>query len=376
MKYLTHLIHLSLFLSLLMNACSSHKTEPADNAEYSGKAVFLYPVEINGKWGYINQNGKIVIEPEFEAARPFSEGLAIVYLDGAHGYIKSDGVFAIAPEYIEVNPFSGGLAAVKPQKKLFSFAIGKGNYTYINRLGKKVIEGDFYNPQPFSDNRAAVMFKKSGKYAYIDEKGNRITEAKFDRAFPFAGGVAVGGIKGGNDFLIDKNGNTIKEFHDIKIKNGFSDGLALVFADNRHGFINTKGELVIPLKLGVANSFSEGMAAVEHAHRGKYGFINKQGDFVIEPVYLSARNFYYGLAAVETTEGWGYINQSNEMVIEPQYYDAYPFYGQLAKVKPKGGDLEGLSPEQVKKALKKGKKLDKGKEVYINRSGTIIRPEN
>lgn len=373
MKYLTHLIHVSLiFYFLLMNACSSHKTEPVDNVKYSGKEVFLYPVEKDGRWGYINEKGKTIIEPRFDAARPFSEGLAIVYLDGAHGYIKSNGVFAIAPEYIEVSPFSGGLAAVKPQKKIFSVSIGEGDYTYINRLGEKVIEADFYNPQPFSENRAAVMFRDSRKYAYIDEKGNRITAPKFDRASPFDGGVAVAGINGGNDFIIDKEGNIIKEFNDLKIKSGFSEGLALVFSDNRYGFINKKGELTIPLKLGVANVFSEGMAAVEHAHRGKYGFINKTGDFIIEPVYLDARNFYYGLAAVKTSDGWGYINQAGEMVIEPQFYDAYPFFGQLAKAKPDGGDLEGLSADEVKKALESGKKPDKGKVVYINRSGTII----
>ncbi|MBD0309503.1 MAG: WG repeat-containing protein, partial [Microcoleus sp. T1-bin1] len=36
------------------------------------------PVMINNKWGYMDQNGEIVIEPQFDEAEKFSNGLVRV----------------------------------------------------------------------------------------------------------------------------------------------------------------------------------------------------------------------------------------------------------------------------------------------------------
>lgn len=49
----------------------------------------LAPVLINGKYGYINQKGKIVIQPQYQYAEPFSSsGLAAVYVSNKGGYVK------------------------------------------------------------------------------------------------------------------------------------------------------------------------------------------------------------------------------------------------------------------------------------------------
>src|SRR6266404_4732334 len=38
----------------------------------------LYPVNINGKYGYINMSAKVIISPQFDRAETFTEGLAPV----------------------------------------------------------------------------------------------------------------------------------------------------------------------------------------------------------------------------------------------------------------------------------------------------------
>ena len=44
----------------------------------SGEGPRLYPVVVEGKWGYIDNTGKVMVEPRLGAAFNFSEGLAPV----------------------------------------------------------------------------------------------------------------------------------------------------------------------------------------------------------------------------------------------------------------------------------------------------------
>ena len=55
----------------------------------------------------------MVINPEYGKAEPFSEGLAAVALNGKWGYIDKNGRFVIKPRFSEAQTFSEGLAFVK-----------------------------------------------------------------------------------------------------------------------------------------------------------------------------------------------------------------------------------------------------------------------
>jgi len=49
------------------------------------------------KYGYIDKTGKIVIEPKFDNAWSFSEGLARVKIDDKDGYIDKTGKYVWEP---------------------------------------------------------------------------------------------------------------------------------------------------------------------------------------------------------------------------------------------------------------------------------------
>ncbi|MCR5370700.1 MAG: WG repeat-containing protein [Clostridium sp.] len=51
----------------------------------------LYPVRLNGLWGYIDENAQWAIPPQYQNARNFRDGLAPVIRDGKLMYIDHDG---------------------------------------------------------------------------------------------------------------------------------------------------------------------------------------------------------------------------------------------------------------------------------------------
>lgn len=78
------------------------------------------PVWHRGKQGYIDKTGKFVINPQFDGAGDFSEGLARVCIGGSYppccggkwGYIDRTGKILINPQFDYAEDFSEGLAVV------------------------------------------------------------------------------------------------------------------------------------------------------------------------------------------------------------------------------------------------------------------------
>jgi hypothetical protein len=73
--------------------------------------------DTTGKWGFIDKTGHYVINPQFDSAEPFSDGLAAVRIGGwetgKFGFIDKTGHIVINPQFDFVSAFSDGLAAVR-----------------------------------------------------------------------------------------------------------------------------------------------------------------------------------------------------------------------------------------------------------------------
>lgn len=131
---------------------------------------------------------------------------------------------------------------------------------------------------------------------------------------------------------IDKKGNEIIPcIYDDLGYGDFDDGLAIVCQGDKIFFINTKGEKIIELNYDNANSFSEGLAKV--VKDNKNGFIDTNGNEVIA---LTDKYKYYdfseGVALVKKNEKYGYIDKKGRVVIECKYDDAFQFHDGLARV--------------------------------------------
>jgi hypothetical protein len=65
----------------------------------------LFPIEEQGRWGYIAADGRTVLKPVYDEAAHFAEGLAPVKIGKLFGYIDPAGAVVIAPRFDEARFF-------------------------------------------------------------------------------------------------------------------------------------------------------------------------------------------------------------------------------------------------------------------------------
>ena len=224
-------------------------------------------------------------EDEFE----YSDGLSRVYYKGKYGYIDEKKKEVIDLKYLRAKDFKNGIAQVSLDGKYFGF---------INKQGKTVIPLEFEDfGYEFRDG--VINAKKQGKWGLLNNKGKILVPFQYDYIrFP-EDGLSVARIKKGEAKVygvVDENGKTVVPFEYDDIED-YSEGLARVRKNGLFGFIDKKGKIVIPITYPLAKNFSDGLAAVSNKEK-KWGFIDKSNAFVIRPAYNQVVPFKGGEAEV------------------------------------------------------------------------------
>jgi hypothetical protein len=159
----------------------------------------LFWVREDGRFGYIDARGELVIPARFTTTYGFSEGLAATKLDGKVGFIDTTGEWAIPPQYAFSYGFSEGVAWTQRD--------AGGKYGAIDCIGRWVIDPTFDEmPQFFSEGRAIV--KIDGRYGYVDRTGQLVIPAKYDKPHKFVGGAAQVHLDG-KHLWIDRDGHVL-----------------------------------------------------------------------------------------------------------------------------------------------------------------------
>ncbi len=140
--------------------------------------------------------------------------------------------------------------------------------------------------------------------------------------------------------FINRTGKVVIEPQFDQVQD-FTGGIARVWINCypcERRFIDEQGNFVhnTILDEGPQLEFSEGLAAVRIGGipYGRDGFIDNKGNVIIQPQYKSTFRFSDGLAKVMVENNLeGYIDRTGKMVIAPQFEDAYDFYEGMAQIK-------------------------------------------
>jgi hypothetical protein len=330
-------------VQILLVALSCNKIKSISDSSM----LKYFPVKIGDSFGYINREGKILINPQFNEATIFREGLALVKSstdDPKWGFINEEGKYVISPIYNQATVFSDGLAWVVADNEsptaidkqgnikfsmveakvvnifsegLASFAI-EDNYEkkwgFVDKTGKIVINPQFEEVGMFSEGQCP--FKNGeNKWGYIDKKGNITINPQFDEADSYINGNAV--VKtGGKSGVINVKGlYTVNPIYKTVLNDR---NICLTELDGKWGWCDIEGKTIINNQFKEALLFLENdLAPVKIGN--KFGYINKEGKIVVNPQFETALSFNGNLAMVETNNKIGFINNEGKYIINPQF---------------------------------------------------------
>lgn len=304
----------------------------------------LYPFQsAEGRWGYIDCRGRVIVEPRFEDSFEFRNGIGILIKDGNSWIVDVNGRkkflrgMKIYPHFYE------GLAIAQRGE----------DYFYIDKFGKVVIriprfekdENDENDPPnlpatDFSGGLAAI--ETSDGWVIINRNGKQIGRNKYLSISKFDGGMAVvemidkdGEIVSG---VIDGNEHYIVELQPEWIENPSEGLIRLMVKPGFWAYINNKGEKVLEIRAAHASNFVDGLARItDRIWGGQSGFIDKTGKMVVPMRFDTVLNYSEGLVEVTIGTKVGFIDKKGEIVIKPDIVTVYePFKNGLAYVERNG----------------------------------------
>lgn len=278
------------------------------------KEPSLFPIIVSGKYGYINEWGEVVVQPVFDVAKRFSEGLARVKLNEKWGFIDQFGEIVIEPAH--------DLKESNDNRRNLDFHEGRAAFSV---------------PQPG---------KLTRKWGCIDSSGEVVIPPVWDHVSEFSEGIALAGkrirltegltiIDTSEGFYINRDGEVL----DFPIVGDlFSEGLATFRTSDGGereniasrdkdltGYIDRSGKIAIQPMKRVCEPFYEGFARVRVYNMDEWGFIDKSGNLICEMKYKNVGDFHEGLARVlvedweADIETWGFIDGVGDLVIPPSF---------------------------------------------------------
>ena len=127
--------------------------------------IKLAPVRIDKKFGFIDKTGKIIIQPTYDRAEEFVNGMANVWKGQKYSCITSTGEIYNDPTKNKSIEFCDGIAAVRA----ISTKDNRYYWGYIKKDGTWIIEPELEYASKLSNGKGYVY--KNGKQGDVYKDG-------------------------------------------------------------------------------------------------------------------------------------------------------------------------------------------------------------
>lgn len=325
-----------------------------------GKELFL--IKREGRYGFMNRDGEIMIPAQFEYASNFSNGLAVIAVQDKFGYIDKSGETVIECQFDEAQNFVEARAIVEIN----------GFFGVIDPTGNYILNPEFDDIGVISEG--LFYAEKNGFFQYFSVDGQLVINRKFSEAFSFENGKAKvvedgvsGYIRPDGTFIVSSEKGDVRHFYDtmyvLQLRDsatfitpsgrlqfeyydrigGLKENRAIVAKKDKYGYVDARATVVIPLKLNTFPNYFQ-FAQFENGHalayrQMRYALIDSTGKNIL-PAIFTGIGAYGELIPVSKGNGWGYTDKRVRLQIDYEYDYAYSFMNGLAIVEQDG--LVGL----------------------------------
>lgn len=228
----------------------------------------------NTGMGYLNAKNEVIIEPRYQYAGNFKNGLAPAQLknDTLYGYINKKEEWVISPAFASAAAFQDGYATVAQKV----WPNGRLQYGTVNTKGILVIPA-IYDAISNRKSNGTFVFTKVGKYGIVDSLGKVLTE-KTSVSYP-----------------------------------NYVNDLMIVYGDSLSGIMNNKGEWVYQPEYKAINYSTNNYISL--LKNKQHSVVDTKGKVILKPV--NANRVILG--------------KNKFMAIYSNRIDAYNYTGKLIK---------------------------------------------
>ena len=331
-----HILYLTLLLGAVLNtACSSKDKHNGDSWSE------LYRINVGGKYGFINENGDIVIEPQFDLVFFSFKSTEVCFasMGERKGLINASGDF--------VAELDKDIEWVWGYKNGVARCVGKNNkYGIVDETGRVVLplvysditrddtigfivkdtldnmgyvnnRGEFIVPCVYDDvngiAEGLMVVATSRKCGYVDTLGNWVIDSIYDDARGFSESLARV-KKGGRWVFIDKKGNVVESLKYEEILTEFCDNRAFVKQQGTICMVNRRGTVIKQIDVDSVYAFNDGYAAFKK--NGKFGMLDTNGNVSVAAKYEKLYGYDYGVSQYKKNNLFGLIDTGGNVVVD------------------------------------------------------------
>lgn len=204
---------------------------------YFSDGLMLFITE-EGKYGYVNPKGQIVVKPVYDDAYPFSEGVAVVK--------KED-------KYILIDTAGKEIAHFKQDLEAGYFPLYfDGLLTNGNKVFDKKGELAFRSPSKWDRvypyYNGCAIFEEDNNYGLINKQGEVVIRAKYDKGIKKIGNSYIGlNDEEGNKIsvaFLDGNEDKLEELEGIEDFSMFISNRLVVKDQGEYYFVDGEGKAI------------------------------------------------------------------------------------------------------------------------------------
>lgn len=321
--------------------------------------LVLYPYQQGDYTGFIDERGKFVIAPVYDAATDFYEGLSVVTKGDSVFFVNKENINPFEKVFTDAHVFTDGMAPVKINNK-WQFINRQGlvasrqydeineqseelyvvklndRYGALDRFGQPVIEPHFDKLGDFKNDYAYYI--ENGTYGFVSKTGVQ-HKAEFEWISDFGEDRTAIIKQKGKYGIVDANGNKILEPQfDQVIRTNWP--VFIVVNDYSYGFFSLRGcfisQVAFDFMKEKAPDFYTNGAWFKLLKKGQQSLVDENGSTILNFGAYNEVNFANnGLVMVKKKKKYGYLDKKLTVSIPLKFDEANDFSDSLAVVKDK-----------------------------------------